>query len=175
MTAAVPDRIIWAVNILDVKPDDSILEIGCGNGSAVFLVCDRLTTGSIMAIDRSAKMVASAKERNLENIRNGKAIVEQFALEEADFGSKSFSKIFAFNLNVFWMDPVSELRIVSGLLGPNGTFFIFHNPPPDSDLTEYTNAILKNLEANGFIADRAVVDQGVASLCIRSRPRINRQ
>lgn len=171
MAAAVPDRIIWAVDILDVKPDDSILEIGCGSGSAVFLICDRLTTGNITAIDRSAKMIASATECNLKNIRNGKAIVKKVVLEEADFGSRIFSKIFAFNLNVFWMDPVLELRIVSGLLAPNGTFFIFHNPPPDSDLSEYANAISKNLEANGFITDDAIVNQEVASLCIRSWPR----
>jgi SAM-dependent methyltransferase len=175
MTATVPDRIIWAVDILDVKPEDSILEIGCGNGSAVSLICDRLTTGNIMAIDRSAKMIASAKERNHVNIRSGKAIIDLVALEETDFGSRSFSKIFAFNLNVFWMDPVAELEIVGRFLDQTGSFFIFHNPPPDSDLTEYAKAISDNLEATGFVPDKAIINETVASFCIRSRPRINRQ
>ena len=174
MAAMVPDRIIWAVDMMDVSPADSILEIGCGNGLAVSLICDRLKSGNITAIDRSAKMIASARKRNHENIRNGKAIIDLVALEEADFGSMSFSKIFAFNLNVFWMDPISELGIVSRLLDPTGSFYVFHNPPPDSDLTEYANAISDNLEANGFVADDAIINQEVASLCIRSRLAISR-
>ncbi|MGH9223125.1 MAG: class I SAM-dependent methyltransferase [Acidimicrobiales bacterium] len=55
---------MWAVELLDVAPDDRILEAGCGPGVATALVCERLTTGQITAIDRSAVAIDRAKARN---------------------------------------------------------------------------------------------------------------
>jgi predicted enzyme related to lactoylglutathione lyase len=38
----VPERVAWAVEMLDVALDDRLLEIGCGAGHAVLLICARL-------------------------------------------------------------------------------------------------------------------------------------
>jgi hypothetical protein len=43
----VPERVAWAVEMLDLAPDDRLLEIGCGAGRAVSLICARLDTGTI--------------------------------------------------------------------------------------------------------------------------------
>jgi cyclopropane fatty-acyl-phospholipid synthase-like methyltransferase len=42
VTATVPPRLLWAVEQLAIEPDDQVLEIGCGGGVAVWLICDRL-------------------------------------------------------------------------------------------------------------------------------------
>jgi len=60
----VAQRLVWAVETLDVKSTDRLLEIGCGHGVAVSLVCERLDGGRVMAIDRAPKMMAMAKRRN---------------------------------------------------------------------------------------------------------------
>jgi cyclopropane fatty-acyl-phospholipid synthase-like methyltransferase len=74
VASRIPERLVWAVDTLQVAPDDRLLEIGCGAGLAVSLVCERLHTGTITAIDQSEAMIRLAQQRNQANIAAGKAV-----------------------------------------------------------------------------------------------------
>lgn len=168
MTRKVPERYVWAADLLDVRSGDAILEIGCGYGHAIPLICEKLTTGKFTAIDRSAAMMKAAAKANITYIREGKA--EIIHADLLDFKSAlKFDKIFLFNINVFWMDPVDELRAIARLLYPDGTFFIFHQPPPGHELDEFERAFEKNLEKNGFHAESVHRNQLARSICLISK------
>src|ERR671925_2084285 len=76
MAGKASERVVWAVDTLEVRPADRLLEVGCGHGVAVSLVCERLTTGTITAIDRSPKMIEMATRRNREHVEAGRAVLE---------------------------------------------------------------------------------------------------
>jgi ubiquinone/menaquinone biosynthesis C-methylase UbiE len=99
------ERFVWAVDTLAVRPAERLLEVGCGHGVAVSLVCERLSTGTILAIDRSPKMIEMATRRNREHIEAGRALLEAVALEDAELGKRRFDKVFAFNVAPFWLAP----------------------------------------------------------------------
>ena len=86
MADAIAERVVWAVETLAVAPTDRLLEIGCGHGVAVSLVCERLEGGTITAIDRSAKMIAMAEKRNRAYVDAGKAAFQVASLAEANLG-----------------------------------------------------------------------------------------
>jgi SAM-dependent methyltransferase len=48
------------VDALPLEPHFRVLEIGCGPGAAARAVAERLTTGHVLAIDRSPTAVAQA-------------------------------------------------------------------------------------------------------------------
>src|SRR5690349_16095401 len=108
MATKIPQRLLWAVEVLAVQPDDQILEIGCGQGVAVSLICEKLGVGKMTAIDQSEKMIETAKHRNQRCVALGRAVFHTVSLGEANFTSGQFNKIFAVNVNVFWLNPAQE-------------------------------------------------------------------
>jgi SAM-dependent methyltransferase len=125
MASKPSERFVWAVDILALDPADHVLEIGCGHGVAVSLVCERLTSGRITAIDRSPKMIEMATRRNRVHIAGGRAMLKTAALETADLGDERFDKVFAFNVAPFWLQPKEALGIVRQHLASDAAVYLF--------------------------------------------------
>ena len=145
------ERLAWAVDVLAVGADDRLLEIGCGHGVAVSLVCERLDGGTIVAIDRSARMIEAATRRNAKHVAAGVASFRTASLDRADFGGARFDKVFAVNVGLFWRGrPVRELEIIGEHLAPERRLFLFHEPPPGAAASTIAGPVPALLEDNGF-------------------------
>jgi trans-aconitate methyltransferase len=124
----IPPRIRWAVDLMDVQPADQVLEIGCGPGAGAELICERLQTGKLFAIDRSESGVDRTKRRNARHVESGRLTVRQIDLATLRVPVKRLTKVFAFNVNLFWVrkctDEVALLheRVVPG----GGAVFLFY-------------------------------------------------
>lgn len=125
----IPDRVRRAVDALSVHPSEHLLEIGCGNGGAVALICPRLDDGAIVAIDRDSMMIELARERNAAHVGAAKAVIRRMnmnALPTTD----TFDRVFAVNVHTFWRRPVGpELEILKKVLRPNGSLNLFYESP----------------------------------------------
>ena len=174
MAGAASERFVWAIATLQVRPADRLLEIGCGHGVAVSLVCEKLTTGTITAIDRSPKMIEMATRRNREHVDAGRAELEAIALEDVDLGDRRFDKVFAFNVAPFWLRPEVALGAVREHLAPDGAAYIFwdarHSAPGRSQ--DLGNELADRLRDGGFSVDRVLVKdlRPVPAVCVKGRP-----
>jgi cyclopropane fatty-acyl-phospholipid synthase-like methyltransferase len=115
-------RLRWAVEVLDVAPDDRILEVGCGHGVAVSLVCERLSGGRVTAIDRSRKMIEMAARRN--RVHAGKTRFIAASVEDADLGDEIYDKVFAVHVAALH-NPGKPLDTVRSRLIPDGLVYLF--------------------------------------------------
>jgi protein-L-isoaspartate O-methyltransferase len=153
--APVAERLVRAVQLLDLRPDDRVLEIGCGAGGAVSLVCARLKGGRMHAVDRSPSMAARARRRNADHLAGGKATIHTAALHEADFGAERFDVVFGIDVGLFRAHRAAEAAALRGVLAPGGSIHLFHHPPVPHrtrTLADETAAVLRD---EGF-AVRAV-------------------
>jgi cyclopropane fatty-acyl-phospholipid synthase-like methyltransferase len=172
MTTSASEWIVWSVNALTVQPDDHILEIGPGHGVAVSLLCKKLVNGTIMAIDRSAKMANAARARNAACVASGKASIYAATLLDADFGPRRFNIIVAMNIGVFWQRPRQELRRIRDLLAPGGRFYLLFRPSIPEKAPLMTAQAIQTLEDGGFVIERTITEpiDGVPAVCIVAQP-----
>jgi SAM-dependent methyltransferase len=158
VTARASDRQAWAVAAVEVAPDDRILEVGCGHGVAVSLVCERLGSGRITAVDRSAKMIAAARKRNRAHA--GKVRFVQSSLEDANLGDEVYDKVFAIHVAAL-NKPGRPLDVVRERLVPGGRLHVFSQAPGwrSAEPAEAFGAELRDVFASaGFHVERVLVE-----------------
>ena len=168
MAEQVPARVVRAVEALDVAPTAEVLEIGCGPGHAVAMLCERLTTGHVTAVDRSAVAVQRTLKRNAEAVASDVCIVLQLDFADLDLTTR-FDCIFAINVNVFWVSPDGpDLDVVRSHLKPAGVLRLFYEVPIGSSPDRVVEPIAASLERHGFDAE---VSSNDGLVCIAGRPR----
>jgi SAM-dependent methyltransferase len=167
----VPARIRWAIDLLDVQPGNRILEVGCGTGVAVALVCDRLTRGRITAIDRSATAIERAWARNRDHVRSGRAALRNVDLAGFRGTHDQFDKAFAVNVNVFWVgDAESECEVLRRVLGPGGVLRLVYGDDPSGGTRDVGGRVTPKLARHGFTS-RVTRHRSSAAVCITARLR----
>jgi len=147
----IPARIRWAVDVIDVQPDDQVLEIGCGSGDAAGLVAERLVKGRIMAIDRSEAGVDRTKRRNAALVEAGRLVVRHIDLATLRVPVKRLDKVFAFNVNLFWVrECKNEVALLHERLSPGGTIHLFYEASRREQVPEIVEKASNALAQVGF-------------------------
>lgn len=137
-------RIANAVAALPISGEMRVLEIGCGPGVAARLVSQKLTTGNILAIDRSEKAVTAAIAGSEAEIATGRlafrcVAIEDFVLEP---GEQPFDLAFAMRVGALdGRHRELEARALGRLkaaLGPNAVLVIDDATPlSGADLPDF--------------------------------------
>jgi predicted GNAT family N-acyltransferase len=96
-------------------------------------------------------MIALAKKRNAAHVAAGKASFQTISLRDADFGDKTFDKIFAIRIGVFVHgQPAPELEVIKKHLSNKGSVYLFYDPAVASQVRGTTKTLKQVLEQNNF-------------------------
>jgi ubiquinone/menaquinone biosynthesis C-methylase UbiE len=156
MATKASERLAWAVDVLAVKPSDRLLEVGCGHGVAVSLVCEHLDRGRITAVDRSPKMIETARKRNQAHADKVRFITS--SLEQADLEDEVFDKAFAVHVAALHT-PGTALELVRQRLVPGGRLYLFSQAPAwkPREAEQFGAELSRVLESAGFVGEQALL------------------
>lgn len=147
----IPDRIRWAVEVMEVRPDDQLLEIGCGPGAAAELICSKLARGKLFAIDRSESGVDRTKRRARRYVDAGRLTVRQIDLATLRVPVKRLDKVFAFNVNLFWVRECrNEVALLHERVTPGGAVWLFYEAKHRERVPQIVEGASNALTKGGF-------------------------
>jgi cyclopropane fatty-acyl-phospholipid synthase-like methyltransferase len=121
-------RSAWTVGLLELQPDDRVLELGYGPGLGIEAALVHLRTGRLVGLDHSETMRKMTTRRF-----RGRDVHVQPELRVGDAQDLpddigTFDKIFSCNVWLFWKQPVAVFERLGEHLAPGGTVAVAHLP-----------------------------------------------
>ncbi|NWF61276.1 MAG: methyltransferase domain-containing protein [Fischerella sp.] len=154
----------WVIHLLEVQPDDKVIEVGFGPGVAIQILADAVSTGYVAGVDYSEEMVEQARVRNAKAIEAGLVQLQYGSVEALPFADDTFDKALAINSMQVWSDAIAGLREMRRVMKVGGKIALGFTPysgQPSTGLTEM-------LTAAGFTESRLVeTDRGFCVLAIK--------
>ena len=162
-----------ALDLLDLRDDDRLLEVGIGHGRTVEKAAERLTNGYVAGIDVSAEMTRMAGRRNADAIRDGRVDIRVGSSSHVEFPDDAFTKALAVHTIYFWEDPATDLAELRRVIRPEGRFVLGFTPsgashaghfPGDIYRFASRDELVEMLAAAGFDVETEVPDAGAGAL-----------
>lgn len=114
----------WTVSLLDIQPQQRVLEIGFGPGVSTQIVAEKASQGFVAGIDHSQTMIQAATQRNAQAIQTGRMELKQGEVASLPYPDESFDIALSLHSIYFWQNPVECLREIKRVLRPDGMLAI---------------------------------------------------
>ena len=110
----------WTIRLMNIKSDDSVLDIGCGGGMAIKEIAKITTNGFVAGVDYSETMVRQALKHNSSAVYATRVEIRNGSISNLPFKDETFDKAYAIESFNFWPDPIAGLKEVYRVLKPKG-------------------------------------------------------
>jgi ubiquinone/menaquinone biosynthesis C-methylase UbiE len=125
-----------AVEALNVAATDSVLDVGCGPGTALTGLASKARKGRVVGIDPSPLMVEIARRRNRNQIAAGQVSILQADVTAIPGPDSAFDKVMCVHVIYFWESLETGLREIARVLKPGGRAVFLFRTADDKQFVE---------------------------------------
>lgn len=137
------------IDTLNLRKEMTIVDIGCGTGSALRHAYEIVTEGTLIGVDPVPRMVEIAKEATECSSAQGQITFYEGAAEKLPLDEGIADCVLAFDSFDHWKNQALGLKEVSRILKPNGYFVVVKDGGlPEGDKAKLIFADL--LSESGF-------------------------
>lgn len=136
--------------LLKIKDNDSVLEIGIGNGTFIKDILEHGSRISFTGIDISNTMITEAKRINRALIETGYIDLFNADIEEIPIWDEVFDKICTVNTIYFWKNPIKALEEVYRVLKKKGILIVSFRPFINRQTLDFTQYGFKEYRNEDF-------------------------
>jgi ubiquinone/menaquinone biosynthesis C-methylase UbiE len=128
-TAVVNEK---TLELLELRPDDHVLEVGFGHGRTLARAAALVPAGFVAGIDVSEAMVRMARHRTRQCIKEGRAEVQRADSAQIPYPDGCFNRAYAIHTLYFWDDPRIHLEEIYRVMKPGARFVLGFGPKEDA-------------------------------------------
>jgi SAM-dependent methyltransferase len=110
----------WTADLMDVQPDDALLEVGFGNGANIELLTARAPNGHVAGAEISKTAVEMASRKNARAISEGRVTLHEAAGGALPFDDGVFDKACTVATAYVIAQPGAVFREMHRVLKPGG-------------------------------------------------------
>ena len=126
----------WGLAHLDLHPNDTVLDIGCGGGNTLARMAERVTEGHLAGIDYAETSVEASRAFNAPLIEAGRMEIRHGSVEALPFADAHFDAVVTVESFYFWPSPEESLKEVARVVKKGGTFLLLAEIYGRDDLPE---------------------------------------
>jgi arsenite methyltransferase len=127
-----------SLEILQLQPDDYVLEVGFGGGDLIARMARIVTRGHITGVDFSIDALEVCRKRFDTLIRLGRIELRCANVDALPFDADTFTKACTVNTIYFWPDPLAALGQIHRVLKKDGTLLVCFSPRAIMEKQEFT-------------------------------------
>ena len=114
----------WGLIHVSTKPNDKILDVGCGGGRTISKLAAIASAGKVYGVDYSEDSVNAARSANARWIEIGRVEIKQGSVSQLPFADGKFDLVTAIETHLFWPDLPNDFAEIFRVLKPGGAFLI---------------------------------------------------
>lgn len=125
-----------ALDVLGVRREDRVLEIGFGHGRTIGRATAIATRGLVAGVDTSPLMLRVAGRHNAGPIREGRIDLRLSDGVHLPFDDGAFDKVFSVHTLHFWPDPKATLKDIHRVMKRGGRLVLGFHAADDGEMPE---------------------------------------
>ncbi len=119
--AAMPE---WVLSELDIKENDTIMDVGCGGGANIARLLKRVPKGKVIGLDYSQMALEVAQDLNYHDYVDKRCLLMGGNAMQMPLAKETYNIITAFETVYYWLSLELGFSEIYRLLKPGGTIVI---------------------------------------------------